>query len=80
MQKIIPTLNQRIRSEFKELYNVIKYYCQYNPQSSSQNIQFVPNFNITVNVEGTPLNQDILFNQLQDIKKDLTAKTILGAG
>ena len=80
MQGIIPTLNQRIRNEFKELYSVIKHYCQYNPQSGSQNIQFVPNFNITVNVEGTPLNQDILFNQLQDTEKDLTAKTILGVG
>jgi len=78
MQSVIASLNQRIRDEFKELYNVIRLYCEYNAQSSAQNIQFVPNYNITVKVEGTPINQDILFNQLQDIKKDITTKIVLG--
>lgn len=80
MQGIIPVLNQRIQSEFKQLYKVIKYYCQYNPQSSSQNLQFIPNYNLTVNVEGTPLNQDVLFNQLLDVQKEMTTRIILGAG
>jgi adenosyl cobinamide kinase/adenosyl cobinamide phosphate guanylyltransferase len=80
IQSIIATLNQKIRNEFKELYNVILLYCQYNPRASTQNIQFVPNFNITVNVEGNNLNQDILFNQLQEVKKDIVTKTILGLG
>lgn len=77
MQALIPTLTQRIQNEFKELYNVIKLYCEYNPQSSSQNIQFVPNYNITVSVEGTPVNQDILFNQLQELQKVTTTKIML---
>lgn len=80
IQGLVPTLNQRIRNEFKELYNVISFYCNYNPRSASQNIQFVPNFNISVDVEGTPVNQDILFNQLQDIKHDITTKKVLGVG
>jgi len=78
VQGLVPTLNQRIRNEFKELYNVISFYCNYNPRSASQNIQFVPNINISVNVEGTPVNQDVLFNQLQDVKRDITTKKVLG--
>lgn len=78
VQGIVSTLNQRIRGEFKELYNVISYYCNYNPRSASQNIQFVPNFNISVDVEGTPVNQDVLFNQLQEVQKDITTKKVLG--
>lgn len=74
----IPTLNQKIQAEFKELYNVIYFYYTYNPRLPSNNIQFVPNINIAVNVEGQTLNQDILFNQLQDMLGDKTTLKVLG--
>lgn len=80
MKSIIPKINQQIQSEFKELYNVISFYCNYNPKSATNNIQFVPNINISVNVEGNDLNQDILFNQLKDVKSSLTSRGVLGAG
>lgn len=80
IQGMVSMLNQKIRGEFKELYNVISYYCNYNSRASTQNIQFVPNYNITVSVEGNNLNQDILFNQLQDVQKDITTKKVLGVG
>jgi len=78
IQQIVSNLNQRIKNEFKQLYNVIGYYCQYNAQSGAQNIQFIPNYNISVNIEGTPINQDILFNQLQEVQKDITTSKVLG--
>lgn len=74
----IVSFNTKIQNEFKQLYNVIYYYCFYNPRLSSTNIQFAPNINITVNVEGQALNQDALFNQLQDIKSELTTQKMLG--
>lgn len=80
MKGIISQLTQKIQSEYKELYNVIDFYCKYNPRASANNIQYVPNYNITVNVEGNPINQDILFNQLQDTQSALTSKKVLGVG
>ena len=80
MQGIVSTLNQKIQSEYKELYSVIDFYCKYNPRAATNNLQYVPNYNITVNVEGNPINQDILFNQLQDIQSTLTTKKVLGVG
>lgn len=75
----IVSLNTKIQNEFKQLYNVIYYYCFYNPRLSSNNIQFAPNVNITVNVEGQATNQDALFNQLQNIKSEITTQQILGS-
>ena len=72
MQNIIPDMNQKIQAEFKDLYKVIQYYCNYNPRAATQNLQLVPNYNITVNVEGNQLNQDILFNQLQEARSSVT--------
>jgi len=79
IQKIVSSLNQKLRQQFKELYNVIELYSSYNPRSSSNNIQFVPNIDISVDVEGTPINQDILFNRVQDVKSELTTRGVLGA-
>lgn len=78
MQSIIPSINQKIKSNFKELYNVIQYYCNYNPRSGTDNIQYVPDFNITVDVEGNPVNQDLLMNQLQDTQSTVTTLKALG--
>ena len=72
MQRIIPDINQKIETQFGDLYKVIQYYCNYNPQASTQNLQLVPNYNITVKVEGNELNQDILFNQLQEARSTVT--------
>ena len=78
MKNAIPSLNQKIQSEFKELYNVIQLYCNYNPRAATNNIQFVPNTNISVNVEGTTLNQDLLFNQLKEVTSSVTTRKVLG--
>lgn len=80
MKSVVPKIVQQIQSEFKELYNIIMFYCNYNPRSAVNNIQFVPNVNITVNVEGNDLNQDLLFNQLKDVKSSLTSQGVLGMG
>ena len=74
----IPSLNQKVQNEFKELYNVIYFYCFYNSRLSSNNIQFVPNINITVDVEGQALNQDALFDQLKDMLSNKTSQKVLG--
>lgn len=79
IKQLAPTIQQKIQNEFKELYNVILFYCNYNPKASTNNLQFTPNFNISVNVEGTQLNQDILFNQLKDVTSSLTSQGVLGA-
>jgi hypothetical protein len=78
MKNAIPGLNQKIQSEFKELYNVIQLYCNYNPRAATNNIQFVPNTNISVNVEGNTLNQDLLFNQLKEVTSSVTTRKVLG--
>lgn len=78
MVQNITSLNQKIQSEFKELYNVIYFYCFYNPRLPSNNIQFVPNINITVDVEGQNLSQDALFSQLKDVLSDKTTQKVLG--
>jgi len=78
MKNAIPSLNQKIQSEFKELYNVIQLYCNYNPRAATNNIQFVPNTNISVNVEGSTLNQDLLFNQLKEVTSSVTTRKVLG--
>jgi len=78
MKGVVPNIVQQIQAEFKELYTVIDFYCNYNPRSSTNNIQFVPNINITVDVEGNKLNQDLLFNQLKDLKSSLTSQGVLG--
>jgi hypothetical protein len=80
MKAIIPTLQQNIQQEFKELYNVIYYFCTYNSRAGTNNLQFAPNVNITVNIEGNNLNQDLLFNQLKDVTSSLTSRGVLGAG
>jgi len=80
IKQLAPTIQQKIQNEFKELYNVILFYCNYNPKASTNNLQFAPNFNISVNVEGAQLNQDILFNQLKDVTSSLTSQGVLGAG
>lgn len=79
MQNSVAGLTQKIQADFKELYNIIQYYCNYNPRSSISNLQFVPNIQINVNVEGNNLNQDLLFNQLKDIRSELTSLKVLGA-
>jgi len=78
MKNAIPSLNEKIQSEFKELYNVIQLYCNYNPRSATNNIQFVPKTNISVNVEGNTLNQDLLFNQLKEVTSSVTTRKVLG--
>lgn len=78
MKNAIPGLNQKIQSEFKELYGVIQLYCNYNPRAATNNIQFVPNSNISVNVEGNTLNQDLLFNQLKEVTSSVTTRKVLG--
>lgn len=79
MKSIIPSINQKIQSTFKQLNNVIQYYCNYNPRSGTNNVQYVPSYNITVSVEGTPVNQDLLQNQVQDVESKLTTLKVLGA-
>jgi len=79
MKQLAPTIQQKIKGEFKELYNVILYYINYNPRSSTNNLQFVPNVNITVDVEGNKLNQDLLFNQLKEVTSSLTSQGVLKA-
>jgi hypothetical protein len=79
IQNIVSSLNQKLRQQFKELYGVIELYSSYNSRSSSNNIQFVPNIDISVDIEGTPINQDILFNRVQEIRSQLTTKGLLGA-
>ena len=78
MQNSVSSLTQKIQSEFKELYSVISYYCNYNPRSATTNLQFVPNIQISVNVEGNNLNQDLLFNQLKEVNSGLTSQKVLG--
>ena len=78
IQNSVAVLTQKIQSEYKELYNVIYYYCTYNPRSSTTNLQFVPNVQINVNVEGFNLNQDLLFNQLKETNSNLTSLKVLG--
>jgi hypothetical protein len=78
MKNAIPGLNQKIQSEFKELYSVIQLYCNYNPRAATNNIQFVPNTNISVDVEGNTLNQDLLFNQLKEVTSSVTTRKVLG--
>jgi len=79
MQNSVASLTQKIQEDFKELYNIIQYYCNYNPRSSTSNLQFVPNIQINVSVEGNNLNQDLLFNQLKDIRSEITSLKVLGA-
>lgn len=78
IQSNISQINQKIQASFGTVYKLIEHYCFYNPQSSTNNFQFIPTINITVNVEGHPLNQDLLFNQLQETKSDLTTMKVLG--
>jgi hypothetical protein len=78
IQSNISTINQKIQSSFGVVYKLIEHYCFYNPQNSTSNLQFAPNINITVDVEGHPINQDLLFNQLQQAKSNLTTMKVLG--
>lgn len=78
MKNIFVGYTQKVQSEFKGLYNVIDYYCKYNPRSGITNLQMVPGFNITIDVEGNPINQDLLQNQLADVTSKLTTKKLLG--
>ena len=79
MKGIMPTITQKIQGEYKQLYKVIDLYCNYNPKSAPQNLQYVPNYNITMSIEGNPVNQDLLANQLQDTQSKLTSRKVLGA-
>ena len=78
IQNIASSLNQKLRQQFKELYGVVELYSSYNPRSSSSNLQFVPNVDISVDVEGTAINQDLLFNRVQDVRSSLTTQGLLG--
>lgn len=80
MKGVFVGVTQKIQNEFKGLYNVIDFYCKYNPRSSSSNLQFVSDYNITVDVEGTPVNQDLLQNQLAQAQSSLTTLKVLGVG
>lgn len=80
MKGVFVGITQKIQSEFKKLYNVIDFYSKFNPRSSSSNLQFVSDYNITIDVEGTPVNQDLLQNQLAQARKELTTLKVLGAG
>lgn len=79
ISKIVTNLNQKIQSEFKELYNVIYFYCFYNSRNASNNLQFIPNASINISVEGSNLNQDLLFSKLQGTTSSLTTRTMLAA-
>jgi hypothetical protein len=78
IQSNISQINQKIQTSFGKVYKLIEHYCFYNPQSSTNNFQFIPNINITVDVEGHPINQDLLFNQLQETKSNLLTMKVLG--
>lgn len=72
-------LRQKIYSDFKTLYPVIQYYCNYNKSRKTQNLQFIPDVNINIQVEGFPTSQDLLFNQLVEVNSTLTAQKALGS-
>lgn len=78
MQNSVAGLTQKIITEYKELYSVINFYCSYNPRSSSNNVQIVPNAVLTVNIEGQQVGQDFLFNQVKDLDSKLTSMKVLG--
>jgi hypothetical protein len=78
MKNIFTGYTQKIQTEFKSLYNVIDYYCRYNPRTGTGNMQVVTDYNITVSVEGNPINQDLLQNQLADTTSKLTTMKVLG--
>lgn len=73
-------LKQKIQNDFKSLYPVIQYYCNYNSRRKTQNLEFIPNSNISITVEGVPTNQDLLFNQLLEVNSKLTSQKVLGSG
>ena len=78
MKNIFTGYTQKIQTEFKSLYNVIDYYCRYNPRTGTGNMQVVTDYNITISVEGNPINQDLLQNQLADTTSKLTTMKVLG--
>ena len=77
MKGVFVGYTQKVQTEFKGLYNVIDFYCKYNPRSGVTNLQFVPGFNVTIEVEGNPINQDLLQNQLADVTSKLTTQKLL---
>jgi len=78
MKGIFVGFTQKIQSEFKSLFGVIDAYCKYNPRGGATNMQLVPNFNVTVDVEGSPINQDLLGRQLAETTSKLTTQKVLG--
>lgn len=77
-QDIVTSLHQKIQTQFGDVYNLIVYYSNYNTRSPSNNIQMAANANITVDVEGYPMNTDLLLNKLKEVKDNLTTKKVLG--
>lgn len=73
-------LKINVFNEYKSLFPIILYYCNYNQKRATNNLQYVSNPNILVNVEGSLINQDLLFNQLADINSKLTSQIVLGSG
>jgi hypothetical protein len=73
-------LKQKIYSDFKTLYPVIQYYCNYNPRRKIQNLQYISDANVNISIEGIPVSQDLLMNQLVEVNSGLTSQKVLGIG
>lgn len=78
--QISTELKQKIYADFKTLYPIIQHYCNYNPRRKIQNLQYISDANININVEGIPVSQDLLMNQLVEINSKLTSQKVLGIG
>jgi len=78
MKEVFTTYTTKLQSEYKGLYNIIDYYCKYNPRTGTGNLQVVTDYNITIDVEGQAINQDLLQNQLAETTSKLTTMKVLG--
>jgi len=78
--QISTELKQKIYADFKTLYPVIQHYCNYNPRRKIQNLQYISDANINIKVEGIPVSQDLLMNQLLEVNSRLTSQKALGIG
>ena len=77
MMRIVNSLTQKIRQEFKDFYRVLEFYSSYNPTDPESNIQVVPPTVITTLIEGQPQYQTLLRSRATDLLTSFTNQRAL---
>jgi len=77
MMRVVNSLTQKIRQEFKDFYRVLEFYSSYNAADPESNIQVVPPTVITTLIEGQPQYQTLLRSRASDILTSFTNQRAL---